>query len=64
MMRPLNVFEDVKERGVGVVLEQGVLEASAGDVAGEQIEPMMGPEESTTPRSMAFSSSRTLPGHS
>jgi hypothetical protein len=60
----LDVFEDVEERGVGVVLEQRVLEAAAGDVAGQQSEPMMGPLESTTPRSMEFSSSRTLPGQS
>ena len=33
----LDVFEDVEEGGVGVVFEQGVLEAAAGDVAGEQV---------------------------
>ena len=60
----LDDFEDVEERGVGIVLEEGVLEAAAGDVAGEQIGADDGAEESTTPRSMAFSSSRTLPGQS
>src|ERR1700678_4405874 len=33
---PLDVFEDVEEGGVGVVFEQRVLEAAAGDVAGQQ----------------------------
>src|SRR5271165_447078 len=33
----LDIFEDVEERGVGVVFEKGILEAAAGDVAGQQI---------------------------
>src|ERR1039458_1526543 len=33
----LDVFEDVEERGVGVVFEQCVLEAAPGDVAGQEI---------------------------
>ena len=32
----LNIFEDVEERGVGIVFEQRVLETASGDVAGKQ----------------------------
>jgi len=32
----LDIFENVEEGGVGVVFQQRILEAAAGDVAGEQ----------------------------
>jgi len=36
---PLDVFENVEQRSIGIVLEQRVLEAASGDVARQQIRP-------------------------
>ena len=61
---PLNLFHQIEEGGVRLMVQQAGRVGASGQLRRQQIGVMVREVESTTPRSMAFSSSRTLPGHS